>query len=259
MLVDSHVNLHAPQFEGEVDHVINRARVAGISTMLTISDRLENIEKIMAISEANSDIWHSVGVHPHYAEEAEGLEPSTLIDLAAHPRAIGIGECGLDYYYEHSNRQAQKPVFEAHIKAAQETDLPLIIHNREADDDMSELLLASHKEKPFTPLMHCYTSGMALAKTALELGGMIAFSGITTFKKAEEVRDVARFVPMDRLIIETDCPYLAPIPKRGRRNEPSYLPHIASFMADLKNLSEEDFARQTSDNFFRLFAKAERP
>jgi TatD DNase family protein len=258
VFVDSHVNLHGEKYEEDLAEVLQAADAASVKAMLTISDRLESLPDIRKISADNANIWHSVGVHPHHAKDFEALSAAQLIDLAAEEKAIGIGECGLDYYYEYTDRDAQRPVFQAHVEAAQETGLPLIIHTRDADADMQAMLLDAYAAKPFIPLMHCYTSGMELAEKALELGGYVAFSGIITFKKADDVRAVAEMVPLDRLLIETDCPYLAPVPHRGKRNEPAFVPHVAEKLAEIKGVSVEEIATTTTDNFFTLFQKADR-
>ena len=259
MLVDSHVNLHSEQYDEDCEAVIARARAAGVAAMLTISDQLSSTEAVKAVADAHDLIWRSVGVHPHYAKDYADLEAQTLVDLATDEKVIGIGECGLDFHYEYSDRAAQFPVFSAHIKASQETGLPLIIHSRDADSEMREMLVKAHAEKAFTPLLHCYTGGPELAEAALEIGAYISFSGIITFKNARDVRAIAEAAPLERIIIETDCPYLAPVPMRGRRNEPAYLPHVADKLADIKGIAPEEAARITTDNFFRLFQRADDP
>lgn len=257
MFVDSHVNLHSERYEpDEVSQLITRAREANVRAMLTISDQLSSTQAIKAIADAYSFIWRSIGVHPHHAKDYPTLCADQLIQEAADPKVVGIGECGLDFYYAYSEEKDQAPVFSAHIEAAQETGLPLIIHTRDADELMQRLLQEAYAKKPFIPLLHCYTSGPELAKTGLDMGGYISFSGIITFKNAQDVRDIAEATPLDRIIIETDCPYLAPVPMRGRRNEPSYLPHVAAKLAEIKGTSVSDIAMQTTDNFFRLFNKA---
>lgn len=258
LLVDSHVNLHGEQYADDCDAVIKAARAAGVGYMLTISDQLSSTDAIKKIADAHDDIWRSVGVHPHYAAAYRDLNAQTLIDMADDNNVIGIGECGLDFHYEYSDRVAQRPVFRAHIEAARETGLPLIIHTREADDEMRETLERTHGEGAFTPLLHCYTGGEALAEAALSLGGYISFSGIITFKKADDIREIAEATPLDRIIIETDCPYLAPVPMRGRRNEPAYLVHVAEKLAEVKNIPVDAVAQATTDNFFRLFSRAKR-
>ena len=259
MLVDSHVNLHSEQYDEDCEAVIARAREAGVAAMLTISDQLSSTEAVKAVADAHELIWRSVGVHPHYAKDYADLDARTLVDLAADEKVIGIGECGLDFHYEYSDRAAQFPVFAAHIKASQETGMPLIIHSRDADDEMRDMLLQAHAEKAFTPLLHCYTGGPELAEAALEIGAYISFSGIITFRNARDVRAIAEAAPLERIIIETDCPYLAPVPMRGRRNEPAFLPHVANKLADIKGLAPEEAARITTDNFFRLFQRAGDP
>ena len=259
MLIDSHVNLHTDQYAGECDEIIKRARAAGVSAMLTISDQLSSTPAIQAIAKAHDFIWRSVGVHPHHAKNYSELNAETLIGFAADKKVIGIGECGLDFHYEYSDRAAQFPVFKAHIAAARATGLPLIIHTREADDATQDTLIEEHRAGAFIPLLHCYTGGRDLADAALNLGGYISFSGIITFKNAHDIRAIAEATPLDRIIIETDCPYLAPVPVRGRRNEPAYLVHVAEKLAEIKGVSMEEIAKVTTDNFFRLFARAKDP
>lgn len=259
MLVDSHVNLHSEKYAEDLDAVIARAREAGVTAMLTISDQLSSTEAIMKIAAADPLIWRSIGVHPHHAKDYADLDAQTLIDLAQHDDVVGIGECGLDFYYEYSDREAQDSVFRAHIDAARATGLPLIIHTRDADKETQAMLVQAHGEGAFTPLLHCYTGGPELAEAVLGLGGYVSFSGIITFKNAVDVRAVAEATPIERIIIETDCPYLAPIPMRGRRNEPAYVAHVAAKLAEIKNLSEDEVATITTNNFFRLFSKARDP
>lgn len=259
MLIDSHVNLHAPQFADDRDAVITRAREAGVGLMLTICDRLSSFSAVRAIADAYPDIWCSVGVHPHEAKDYEGLEPDQLIQLAADPRVVGIGETGLDFHYDLSPREGQRAVFAAHIAAAQASGLPLIVHAREADEDMAAMLEASHAERPFRLLMHCYTSGAELARRAAALGAWFSVSGIASFNAAEPVRAVIRDMPADRIIVETDCPYLAPVPMRGRRNEPAYLPFVLKALADVRGWTVEEAEARTGDAFFRLFERISRP
>lgn len=256
MFVDSHVNLHSDQYRDDLDQVIADAHAAGVEYMLTISDRLESTPAVKAIADGYDFIWRSVGVHPHHAKDYADLTADRLVDLAGDDKVVGVGECGLDFYYEYSDRAAQAPVFLAHIEAARRTGLPLIIHCRNADQEMQETLAEERGKGAFTPLLHCYTGGPALAEAALALGGYISFSGIITFKNAGDIRAVAEAAPMDRIIIETDCPYLAPIPMRGRRNEPAYVVHVAAKLAEIKGVSLEEIAAVTTENFFRLFARA---
>lgn len=258
VLVDSHVNLHSERYEDDQAAVVEAARAAGVRYMLTISDQLSSTDAIAEIAARDPFIWRSVGVHPHYAKDYSDLSARTLIDLAANEDVVGIGECGLDFHYEYSDRNAQRPVFQAHIDAARETGLPLIIHTREADDETGATLIKEHERGAFTPLLHCYTGGPALANAMLERGGYISFSGIITFKNANDMREIAQSAPLDRIIIETDCPYLAPAPHRGRRNEPAYLIHVAEKLAEIKGVTVDEIAAATTENFFRLFAKANR-
>lgn len=259
MLVDSHVNLHHERFDGEVEDVIARAGEAGVGAMLTISDRLENTEAIRRIAAGRPNVWRTVGTHPHHADEAETLTADELCRLAQADDVVGIGECGLDYHYEYSDRDAQQRVFRAHVETSQRTGLPLVIHTREADGDMASILSEMHEAAPFTPLLHCYTSGQALCDLALSMGGYVSFSGIVTFKNADDVRAVARRVPLDRLLVETDCPYLAPVPHRGRRCEPAHVAHVAAKLAEIREEDEAALISATTDNFFRLFSRARRP
>jgi len=257
MLVDSHVNLHHEKFAGEVEAIIEAARAAGVRAMLTISDRISSTEAIRAISSRHDFIWRSVGAHPHYASDHLDLTTKKLIALAAEDDAVGIGECGLDFHYGFSPREDQEKVFAVHIEAAQETGLPLIIHTREADEAMQSMLQTAYAKRKFTPLLHCYTSGMALAEAVVEMGGYISFSGIITFKNADDVRTVAKAMPRDRIIVETDCPYLAPVPHRGRRCDPAHVVHVADKLGEILGLERAEIDRMTTENFFRLFKKAE--
>lgn len=259
MFVDSHVNLHGERYQDDLAEVLTRAREARVNAMLAISDQLSSTEEIKSIVAAHANMWRTVGVHPHHAKDYSDLGPQTLIDLASESDVVGIGECGLDYYYEYSERQYQDHVFRAHIEASQYTELPLVIHTRDADENMMDVLHTAYLKTPYTPLLHCYTSGLALAELVLGMGGYVSFSGIITFKKADEVRAVAKEIPLDRLLIETDCPFLAPVPHRGKRNEPSFVPHVAEKLAEIKGVTLEEIARATTDNFYRLFAKAEQP
>ena len=259
MLVDSHVNLHGERYEEDLEDVFARASEAGVSAMLTISDRLDSTDAIKQVVEGRSNIWRSVGVHPHHAKDYSDLDAQTLIEMTTDPKVIGIGECGLDFHYEYSDRDVQEKVFRSHIEAARETNLPIIIHTRNADEMMADILEQEFQQGDFSILMHCYTSGQALADRALALGAYFAFSGIITFKKADDVRSVAERIPLDRLLLETDCPYLSPVPHRGKRNEPSFLPHVAEKLADVKGVSTDRIAEATTDAFFRLFTKAKKP
>ena len=259
MLIDSHVNLHAPQFAEDQAEVIARARAAGIGLMVTICDRVSSFEAVHALAMAHADIWCTVGTHPHEAKENPQLDAKTLIDLAARPKVVGIGEAGLDYHYDLSPREVQRAVLSAQITAARATGLPLVLHTREADEDTARMLEEAHAEGPFRILMHCYTSGPELARRAAALGAWFSVSGIATFKGAEEVRAVIRDMPADRIIVETDCPYLAPVPLRGRRNEPAFLPHILARLAEIRGWSLAEAEARTEDAFFSLFSTIPRP
>ena len=259
MLIDSHVNLHAPQFAEDQAEVIARARAAGIGLMVTICDRVSSFEAVHALAMAHADIWCTVGTHPHEAKENPQLDAKTLIDLAARPKVVGIGEAGLDYHYDLSPREVQRAVLAAQITAARATGLPLVLHTREADEDTARMLEDAHAEGPFRILMHCYTSGPELARRAAALGAWFSVSGIATFKGAEEVRAVIRDMPADRIIVETDCPYLAPVPLRGRRNEPAFLPHILARLAEIRGWSLAEAEARTEDAFLSLFSTIPRP
>ena len=259
MLIDSHVNLHTPAFDVDRDAVIARAREAGVERMVTICDRLSNFPAVQAIAEAEPDIWCTVGVHPHEAKDHATLTREDLLDRAAARRVIGIGETGLDYHYDLSPRETQRAVFGVHIAAAQAGGLPLVVHTREADLDMAEMLESAYRAQPFKMLMHCYTSGAELARRAAALGAWFSVSGIATFKAAEEVRAVIADMPADRILVETDCPYLAPAPLRGRRNEPAYLPHVLARLAEVRGWTLEEAEDRTTEAFFALFDRAERP
>jgi TatD DNase family protein len=255
LLVDSHCHLDFPDF-AERDAVVARARAAGVGTMLTISTRLDQFLGVRAIAEAYPGIWCSVGAHPHEAADHVATTAAELVALAEHPRVVGIGETGLDFHYDLSPRDVQERVFRTHIAASKATGLPLIIHAREADGDIVRIL---REEAPPPGVMHCFSSGRALAEAALELGFYISISGIVTFKNAEELRAIVRDVPLDRLLVETDSPYLAPVPYRGKRNEPAYVVATAAAVAALKGIDAAALAAATSDNFFRLFRKARPP
>jgi len=259
MLIDSHVNLHAPQFAEDQAQVIARARAAGVGLMITICDKLASFDSVASLAQTHADIWCTVGVHPHEAKDYADLGPKTLIGLSDHARVVGIGECGLDYHYDLSPRDVQRQVFAAHIAAAQTTGLPLVVHTREADDDMGEMLERAYAERPFKFLMHCYTSGSDLAARAAALGAWFSVSGIATFKAADEVRAVIADMPHDRILLETDCPYLAPVPHRGRRNEPAYLPHIAAKLAQIRGWSLEETETRTTAAVYDLFHRIDRP
>lgn len=256
MLVDSHCHLDFPDFAGEREAILARARAAGVGTMLTIGTRLDQFPKVCAIAEAYGNIWCSVGVHPHEAAEHASTTAAQLTALVEHPRVIGIGETGLDFYYDHSPRDVQEHVFQVHIAASKITGLPLIVHARDADAEMAGIL---RRERPGAGVLHCFSSGRSLAETALDLGFYISISGIVTFRKADELRAIVQDVPVDRLLVETDAPYLAPVPHRGKRNEPAFVAVTAAYIARLKGMTPGEFATATTENFFRLFCKACHP
>jgi len=254
MLVDSHCHLDYATAE-ERPEILARARRAGVGTLLTISTKLSEFAAVRAIAESDPNIWCSVGIHPHEAE-AEGDAVNQLVALTRHEKVVGIGETGLDFYYEHSPRVRQTQVFRAHCAASRETNYPLIIHSRDADAETAAVL---GEEKVTSGVIHCFSTGRELAEAALALGFYISLAGILTFKNAEELRAIARDIPLDRLLIETDAPYLAPVPMRGKRNEPAFVVHTAAKLAELKGISVAELARATSENFFRLFTKARPP
>ena len=258
MLVDSHCHLDFADFAEELDAVVARAMAAGVGMMVTIGTRLSEFDRVRAIAERYDNVYCSVGVHPHDAADEGQTDAARLVALARHPKVVGIGETGLDYHYERSPRAAQQTSFRAHIAAARETGLPLIVHARAADDDMIAILREEVGQGAFPGLLHCFSSGRALAEVALDLGFYISLSGIVTFKKADELRAIAATVPADRLLVETDAPYLAPIPHRGKRNEPSFIVHTLAQLSSIKCMESNDLSAATTDNFFRLFGKADR-
>ena len=253
MLIDSHCHLDFPELTTDESGVLARARTAGVAGMLTIGTRLDQFERVRAIAERHDNVWCSVGVHPHEAKEEGQRTPDRLIEATRHPKVVGIGETGLDFYYEHSPREEQAESFRAHIAASRQTGLPLIVHTRNADTETGDILEDEYGQGAFPGLIHCFSSGRAVAERALALGFYISISGIVTFKAAEELRVIVRDVPLDRLLVETDAPYLAPVPKRGKTNEPAFVAHTAA-----KGVSLAELEAATTDNFFRLFTKAER-
>jgi TatD DNase family protein len=259
MLVDSHCHLDFPEFAPELDAVVDRARAAGVGLCVSIGTTLDGFPRVRAVAERFDSVWCSVGIHPHEAEKEPLEDAQALIALAQGPKVVGIGETGLDYFYEHSPRAAQQKNFRLHIAAARELGLPLIVHTRDAEDDTIEILRDEMEQGAFTGLIHCFTGTKKLADAALELGFCISVSGIATFKKSEELRAVIRDVPLERLLVETDAPFLAPVPHRGKRNEPAFVAHTADVLAGLKGVSREDLAAQTTQNFFSLFRKVKRP
>ena len=258
-LVDSHCHLDYLERDGDIDPVVTRALEAGVGTMVTICTKLSEFDRIEAIARRFPRVYCSVGVHPHEADKECQETPDRLLELAAHDKVVGIGETGLDYYYEHSAREAQQVSFRSHIAAARETGLPLIVHARDADDDTVAVLKDEYAKGAFPGVIHCFTAGPALAKAALEIGFYISLAGIVTFKSAESLRDTVRHVPLDRLLVETDSPFLAPVPKRGKTNEPANVVYTADALAKLCGVEVAEFADMTTDNFFRLFSRTERP
>jgi TatD DNase family protein len=258
MLIDSHVNLHAHQFDEDRAEVIDRAFAAGVDLMVNISDKISGFAAVRAVAD-HPKIWCTVGTHPHEAKENPDLAAGDIVALAADPRVVGIGETGLDFHYDLSPRDIQATVFRAHIAAARETGLPLVVHTREADEIMGAILEEEFARGPFKMLMHCYTSGADLARRAAALGAWFSVSGIATFKAAEDVRAVIADMPAERIIVETDCPYLAPVPHRGRRNEPAYLPAVLAKLAEIRGWSPAEAEQRTEDAFFALFDRIPRP
>ncbi|MBV9655560.1 MAG: TatD family hydrolase [Acetobacteraceae bacterium] len=256
MLIDSHCHLDYFTDE-ELPALLGRAAAAGVGEVVTIGTRLAQAPQSIALAEVTPAVWCTVGVHPHYAAESPVPRPEAIAALAAHPKVIGIGESGLDYFYDRSPRDVQQASFRVHIKAARLAGVPLAIHARDADDDVARIL---HEERdeggPFDFLMHCFSSGRALAEAAVEMGGYLSFSGILTFPRSDALRAIARDLPGDRLLVETDAPYLAPVPFRGKRNEPAWTVHTARVLATARGLSPEDVAALTTGNFRRLFQKA---
>ena len=259
MLVDSHCHLDFPDFANELDAVVARARDAGIGRIVTISTRVRRHDQVLAIAERFADVFCSVGTHPHHAQEELDVTVDDLVARTRHPRVVAVGEAGLDYHYHFSPVDAQEQGFRRHIAAARATGLPLVIHSRDADDDMARILEEETREGAFPAVLHCFTGGRDLAQRAIALGLSISFTGILTFKKSEELREIAAELPAERILVETDAPYLAPGKFRGKRNEPSYVIETAKVLADARGVPFDQIERQTTDNFFRLFAKVPRP
>jgi TatD DNase family protein len=255
-IVDSHCHLDFPDFDEERDDVIARAIEAGVTRMVTICTKLHNEPKVRAIAEAHPEVFYAVGIHPMSVEAQPLVTVDQLVAYAAHPKMVGIGETGLDYHYTPDSAELQKQSLRIHIDAARETGLPLIIHARNADDDMAQILREGMDNGAYTCVMHCFSSGPELARAALDMGFYLSMSGIATFPKSQEVRDIFASAPLDRILVETDSPYLAPKPFRGKRNEPGYTVHTAQVGADVFGVSYEDFAKATTANFDRLFTKA---
>jgi TatD DNase family protein len=258
MLVDHHCHLDFPDFADELDGVIGRAKAAGVGLMVSISTRIRRFERLLQIAEAHDNVFCSVGTHPHYAHEELDVPVAEIVRLAAHPRVVAVGEAGLDYFYDNSPRDAQAQGFRNHIAAARETQLPLVIHARDADADVAAILETEMAKGAFPAVLHCYTGGADLARRGLDLGLYVSFSGILTFKKSDALREVASMVPLDRVLVETDAPYLAPGKYRGKRNEPAYVVETARELAKVKGVALQELAKATTENFFRLYNKTPR-
>lgn len=259
MLVDSHCHLDFPDFADELDAVVARAEAADVKRIITISTRVKRVDGLRAIAERFPNVYFSVGTHPHQADEEDGIPASELVGLTRHSKAVALGEAGLDYFYKNSSPEAQARGFRAHIAAARETGLPLVIHTREADEDCGRILDEEMEKGPFRAVLHCYTGGLELAKKAVAHGLYVSFTGIITFKNSQNVRDVAAEIPLDRIMVETDAPFLAPGKFRGKRNEPSFVTETAKALAELRGVSFDEISRQTTENFFRFFDKVPRP
>ena len=255
ILVDSHCHLDFPDFASELDAVVGRARAAGIGRMVTISTRVREQDKLLAITGRFDDVFCSVGTHPHHADEELDITADDLVARARHPKVVAIGEAGLDYHYDNSPREAQAQGFRTHIAAARATGLPLVIHAREADDDVARILEEESGKGAFPAVLHCFTGGRDLAMRAVALGHYVSFTGILTFKNSAALRAIAAELPAERILVETDAPYLAPNPHRGKRNEPAFVVETARVLAETRGVSPEEIARQTTENFFRLFSK----
>lgn len=258
MFVDSHCHLNYKGLVEQQGEVLSRARESGVSAMLNISTREHEWDEVIGLAEKETDVWASVGIHPHEADQHVGMDCAKLVEKSGHPRVVAIGETGLDYYYDKSDRAQQCLGFREHIKASRQTGLPIIIHTRDAEADTATILTEEMREGAFTGVIHCFTASAEFARIALDLGLYISLSGIVTFKNAKDIQDVARWLPADRLLVETDAPFLAPIPHRGRTGEPAFVADTARFVAQLRDVSAETLAQQTSDNFYNLFLKAKR-
>ncbi len=255
MLVDSHCHLDFPDFSSELDAVVKRARDVGIGRIVTICTRVRKFSQVLAVAEKFPEIFCSVGTHPHNAHEELDIDSKALIALTNNPRVVAIGEAGLDYHYDNSPREAQAQGLRQHIAAARTTGLPLVIHSRDCDADMTKILKEESGKGAFPAVLHCFTGGRDLAFTAIDLGLYVSFTGILTFKNSVALRDIARELPADRILVETDAPYLAPLPYRGKRNEPAFVAETAKVLADSRGVSVDEIAHQTTENFYRLFSK----
>jgi TatD DNase family protein len=258
MFVDSHCHLNYKGLVEQQAEILARARDNGVSAMLNISTREREWDDVIGLAEQESDVWASVGIHPHEADQHVGMDCAKLVAKSAHPRVVAIGETGLDYYYDKSDRAQQITGFRQHIKASRQTGLPIIIHTRDAEADTAAILTEEMREGAFTGVIHCFTASADFARIALDLGLYISLSGIVTFKNAKDLQDVAKWLPADRLLVETDAPFLAPIPHRGRTGEPAFVADTARFVAQLRDVPPETLAQHTSDNFYDLFTKASR-
>ena len=258
MLVDSHCHLDFPDFSAELDEIVERARAAGIGRVVTISTRVKKHAQVLAIADRFPDVFCSIGTHPHYSDEEIDIDARRLIEISKHPKVVAIGEAGLDYFRNNSPRDVQAQSFRQHIAAARETGLPLVIHSRDCDADMAQILREEGGKGAFTAVLHCFTGGRDLATAAIELGHYISFTGILTFKNSDILREIAAALPLDRILVETDAPYLAPLPYRGKRNEPAYVVETAKVLADTRGASVDEIARRTTENFFQLFSKVPR-
>jgi TatD DNase family protein len=259
MLIDTHCHLDFPDFEPERDAVVARAKAAGLGRIITISTQVAKFPAISAIAEAYDDVYCTVGTHPHEAHVEAEASVEQLADLASHPKCVGIGEAGLDYHYDRAPRDLAARVFRTHIAAARETGLPIVIHARDADDDVAAILEDETAKGPFKALLHCFTASQRLAERAIACGLFISFSGVLTFKKSDELREIARSVPQDRLLVETDAPFLAPVPFRGKRNEPAFVAETAKVLAEVRGMSQSDLAALTTRNALGLFSKMPAP
>jgi TatD DNase family protein len=255
-LIDSHCHLNYPGLAERQDEVLANARARGIGGFLNISTRQKEWADVVGVAERNEDVWATIGVHPHESDAHPDLGASALIDAAAHPRVIAIGECGLDYYYDKSGRTAQRERFQAHIEAARATGLPLVVHTRDAEDDTAEILAREVGKGGVTGVLHCFTGSADLARKALDLGFYVSISGIVTFKNAQDLQATAKAIPQERLLVETDSPFLAPVPNRGKTCEPAFVADTAAFLSDLRDEPLDELAEATTANFFRLFNKA---
>lgn len=258
LVVDSHCHLDFEGMEENLPGILARAEQAGVGLMVSISSRVRSFENLRRIADENPNVFCTVGTHPHNAHEELGITADELVRLAQHPKCVGLGEVGLDYHYDLSPREAQEANFFVHIHAARRAGLPLVIHSREAEDDTIAILEEEMSRGPFVPLLHCFTSKRKLADCAVGMGGYVSFSGILTYKSAADIQETAAAMPLDRIIVETDSPYLAPVPYRGKSNEPAYVVKTLEFLAKLRGLPTEEMARITTDNFFRLFSKVPR-